>query len=101
MNPAPVPWILCGPGFNGSPFKVWLMTWRIRRFDGDRLEAGLARLDHLDTAADRSAGSDRRDDDVDLPVRIRPDLFRGGLAMNPWIGGVVELLRIQEFGVFF
>ena len=36
MNPAPIPWILCGPGRSDSLRRNWLMTGEVDRLDRDR-----------------------------------------------------------------
>src|SRR5205823_1202316 len=47
----------------------------VRRLDGDRLEARLARLDDLADAGDGAAGADARDEDVHLAVGVAPDFL--------------------------
>ena len=36
MNPAPMPWILCGPGRSGSLRRNWRDDRRVDRLDRDR-----------------------------------------------------------------
>ena len=92
MKPAPMPWILCGPGW--PPVRI-----------GDSagstaidLNAGLRCLEHLADAGDRAAGADAGDEDVDLAVGVVPDLLGGGLAVDLRIGRVLELLRHEGVG---
>jgi hypothetical protein len=66
---APMPWILCGPGW--PPLRIGDSAG----LDGDDLHAGLALLEHLADAGDRAAGADAGDEDVDLRRRCRPDLL--------------------------
>ena len=87
MKPAPMPWIGCGP------FGAARQHRRGVRLDGDALEAGLARLDHLAHAGDGAAGADAGDQDVDLAVGVAPDLLGGGPAVDLRVGRVLELLR--------
>ncbi len=87
-KPAPMPWILCGPG---STARTARRT--ARRLDGDRLEARLARLDHLADAGDGAAGADAGHQDVHLAVGVAPDLLGGGAAVDLRVGRVLELLR--------
>src|SRR5215468_1794092 len=54
----------------------------VRRLDGDRLEARLARLDHLGHTGDRAPRPDAGDQGVDLSVGVAPDLLGGGAAMD-------------------
>jgi hypothetical protein len=46
-NPAPVPWILCGPGLTGCPASVCEITGESFGSDRHRLERRFPRLDHL------------------------------------------------------
>ncbi len=46
-KPAPVPWILCGPGLAELPGEGLRDDGRVLRLHGDRLKAGLAGLDDL------------------------------------------------------
>ena len=92
MNPAPMPWILCGPGLSGSCVAELGDDRRVDRLDGDDLDAGLAALEHLAAAGDRAAGADAADEDVDLAVGVAPDLLGGRLAVDLGVGRVLELL---------
>jgi hypothetical protein len=47
-KPAPVPWILCGPGLTGSPASVCVMTGESFGSTAMALNDGLLRLDHFD-----------------------------------------------------
>src|SRR5271170_2708184 len=60
MKPAPMPWILCGPGENG----------RVLRFDRDHPDARLAGLQNLANPGDGPAGADSGDDDVDFAACV-------------------------------
>ena len=66
---------------------------RVFGFDRDHADAGLAGLQNLADAGDRAAGADAGDDEVDFAVRVVPDFFRRGAAMDFRIGGILELLR--------
>ena len=81
-KPAPMPWILCGPGRAAGEHR------RVGRLHGDRAEARLALGEHLGDAGDRAARADARDQHVDLAVGVGPDLLGGGAAGGPrgWPG---------------
>ena len=87
MKPAPMPWILCGPGWpppiladdTGSTAMAWNAGFFVRM---------IARH-----AGDGAAGADAGDDGVDVVAAILPDLRPGGALVNRGIGWVVELLR--------
>ena len=81
---APMPWILCGPGW--PPLRIGAP-----RLDGDDLHVGLAGLDHLADAGDGAAGADAGDEDVDLAVGVLPDLLGRRLAVDLGVGRVGEL----------
>ena len=49
-------------------------------------------LEHLAHAGDGAAGADAGHQDVHLAVRVAPDLFGGGPAVDLRVGGVLELL---------
>ena len=87
MKPAPIPWILCGPGL--PPERTGLSAGST----AITLSAGLPRLQHLADAGDRAAGADAGDEDVDLAIGVVPDFLGRGPAMDLRIGGVLELLR--------
>ena len=63
---------------------------------GHYLQTGLALLQHSADAGDRPARADPGDEDVDLAVSVRPDLFASGPGVDGRIGGVFELLRHVE-----
>src|SRR5579862_5461183 len=54
----------------------------VDRLDGDGLEARLALLDDLADAGDGAARADAGDENIDLAVRVVPDLFSGCLAVD-------------------
>ena len=83
---------MCGPG--APPER----TGEFLRFDRDHAHARLARLQNLANPGDRPASADARDDNVNLAVRIVPDLLRRGAAVDLRIGGVFELLRHDRAG---
>ncbi len=86
-KPAPMPWILCGPG--APP----VQDGRVLRLDRDHAHARLAALQYLADAGDRSAGADAGDDNIDFAVGVVPDFLRRRAAVNFRIGGILELLR--------
>ena len=86
-NPAPMPWIGWGPF--GPPDS----TGRRGRLDRDHPHRRFALLDDLGDSRDGAAGADRGDKDIDLAIRVAPNFFRGGAAMDFWIRGIAELLR--------
>ena len=55
------------------------------RLDADQLDAKIALLQDRAGAGDRAAGADARDEVVDLPVEVLPDLGAGGA---PWASGL-------------
>ena len=100
-KPAPVPWILCGPGFSGSPASVCEITGESFGSTAIAWKLGLARADHFDAAGDGAAGADRGDEDVDLARRCRPRFPRrwsGGGSSG--LAGLLNCCGIHEFGVF-
>ena len=86
-KPAPIPWILCGPG---SPPES---TGEAAGSTRDHLDVGAALLQHLADAGDRAAGPDARDEGVDLAVEVGPDLLGRRAAVDLGVGGVRELHR--------
>ncbi len=65
-KPAPIPWILCGPG---RPAR---QHGRGARLDRDDPAARVALLEELADAGDRAAGADARDERVDAAVESLP-----------------------------
>ena len=59
----------------------------------DHFYRGFVRLQHLANARDRTASADARDDRIHATLRVVPDFFSRGAAMDVGIGGVLELLR--------
>src|SRR5665647_452653 len=55
------------------------------------LDHGVAGLEDLADAGDGATCADSGDEDVDRAVGVLPDLFCGGLAVDPWIGLIREL----------
>ena len=55
-------------------------------------------LEHVAHTGNRAAGSDHRDEDVDLAVGIAPDFFSRRAAMNLGIRRIFELLRHEILG---
>ena len=87
-KPAPMPWILCGPGWPPDS------TGAVLRLDGDDPQAGLARLQHLADAGDACRRCRRRR----RRRRPRPSVsFQiSSAVVRRWIAGLagfVELLR--------
>ena len=92
MNPAPMPWILCGvcwPPDSTGLSSGSTATIRKRR---------LARLQHLPDAGDGAAGADAGDEVVDIAAGVVPDFLGRGAAVNFGIGEVLELLRHHGIG---
>ena len=96
MNPAPMPWILCGDGVSGFAGARLRDDRRVGRLDrdGDNLLAARA-LDVSRYAGQGAAGADAADEDVDLAVGVVPDFRPGGLLVDRRIGRIVELLHQQ------
>ena len=101
MKPAPVALNLVRPGLERLAGQRLRDDRGILWLDGDRLEAGLARADDLDTAGDGAAGADGGDEDIHLAARYRPRF------LPPWSGGGSSGLAgfsnccgIHELGVF-
>ena len=57
------------------------------------LDLGLAGLQGLSHAGDGATGANASHDNIDRAVRVTPDLFGRGLAMNFGIGRILKLLR--------
>ena len=77
-KPAPVPWILWGPGFNGSPFQGLQDHRRIFRLNSDRFKFRFPLFDHFGDASDSAPCSDGGDKNIDFAVGVGPDLFGRG-----------------------
>ena len=79
-KPAPMPWILCGPGAPPDRTGESSGSTAIIR------TLGLRALQHLADAGDRSAGADAGDDDVDLAVGVVPDFLgrRAAMDLRDW-----------------
>ena len=94
MNPAPMPWILCGPGLRGSwPASFWVMTGL--SFGSTATERIFSLHGLLDVAGNTGNGParpDARHQHIDASVRVVPDLRSGGLFVDVRVGGVLELL---------
>ncbi len=86
-KPAPIPWILCGPG--GAPGE----HRRGARLDREHLDLGAPLLQHLADPGDRAPGADPGDEGVDLAVEVAPDLLRGRPPVDLGVRRVRELLR--------
>ncbi len=77
------------------------------RLDGHHAHGGFARFEHFAHPGDGAAGADAGNDDIHLAIRIAPDLFGGGAAVDLGVGRVLELLghevarvrRNQLFGL--
>src|SRR5665647_1276054 len=59
--------------------------------DADDLDLGVASLEDLADARDGATSANACDEDVDCAVGVLPDLFRGGLAVDLWVGLIREL----------
>ena len=92
-KPAPMPWILCGPG---APPES---TGESAGSTAIACSAGLARLEHLGHAGDGAAGADAGDDDVHPAVGVVPDLLRRGLAVDRGLAGLSNWPMISEPGI--
>ena len=87
-KPAPMPWILCGPGWPPeSTGESSGSTATIAQ------RSGLRGFSTCADAGDRAAGADAGDEDVDLACGVVPDLLGRGAAVDLGIGRVLELLR--------
>ena len=85
-KPAPMPWILCGPGRAARQHR------RGRRLDGDDVHVGVALLEHLAHAGDRAAGAHAGDERVHAAVERVEDLGRRRAPVDLRVGGVRELV---------
>jgi len=61
------------------------------RLNSDDLDLGLQLLEALTNTGDGSTGTNTSDEDVNLAVRVGPDFFSGGCAVNCGVGSVLEL----------
>ena len=59
--------------------------------DRDNMDRGLLLLEIAGGAADGAARADARDEGIDLPVQIRPDLGAGRAVVRVGVGGVFKL----------
>ena len=89
-KPAPMPWILCGPGRPPDS------TGRRRGLDGDHLDVRVALLQERAGAGDRPAGADAGDEVVDLAVQRLPQLRAGRAAVDLRVGRVGELVGQED-----
>src|SRR6185312_16245671 len=72
-----------------------LATRKHRRggwLDRDHLQSWLARFKRLADAGQRATRPDARYHRVYLALGVAPDLLRRRLAVNLWVGGILELL---------
>ena len=100
MKPAPMPWILCGPGFSCSRRVLGddRALFRLDRHGQNLLALGV--LDVARNPGDGAAGADARHQHVDLAVGVVPDFRPGGLLVDRGVGRVLELLRKEvTFGI--
>ena len=85
-NPAPIPWMRCGPGWppesTGEPAGSTATT----------RTSGIALLQHLAHARDRPARADGRHEHVHAAVQVGPDLLGGRAPVHLRVGRVLELL---------
>ena len=89
-----MPWILCGPGFSGSPARFCVSTGLAAGSTAtETIGLPLVALDVARDAGDGAAGADAGDQHVDRAVGVVPDLRAGGLLVDRGIGGVLELLQ--------
>ena len=89
-KPAPMPWILCGPGERPDS------TAERRRLDRDDVQLRVALLQHLARARDRAARPDAADEHVDVAVERVPQLRAGRAAVRLGVGGVGELVGQED-----
>ena len=75
------------------PFAALRDDRAVHWLDRDHFHTRLFLFEHFADAGDCAARADATDDDVHLTVGVSPDFFRGRLAMDFWIGRVLELLR--------
>ena len=91
-KPAPMPWILCGPGSppesTGEDFGSTATT----------CSCGLRSLSLSPRPGDRAAGAHAGHQHVDLAVGVAPDLLGGGAPVDLGVGGVGELVGDEEVG---
>ena len=85
--------MLCGP------FDPPDKTGEAVRFDCNGAERWFARFENFGNAGDRPARADAGDKDIDLPIRVAPDLLSGRPAMDFRVGRVLELLRHVVAGI--
>ena len=71
----------------------------VLRFDPEDLNPGLTGFEGAAHPGDRAAGADTGDEDVDIAVGVRPDLFGGGLLVDRRVGGVGELVAETALSV--
>jgi hypothetical protein len=70
-----------------------------RRLHGDNPQARFALLHRLADPGDRPSGADRRNENVDLSVRVLPEFHGGGPPVHLRIGGVRKLVKHHRPGV--
>ena len=85
VNPAPIPWMRCGPGAVARQHRAFL------RLHADDLQARPPRLQRAADPGQRAARADAADDEIHQPVGVRPDFLGRRRLMRRRIGRVVEL----------
>ena len=91
-KPAPMPWILCGPGW--PPERTGESSGSTATIRSD----GLRGLSTWPTPVMVPPVPTPDDEDVDAAVGVVPDLLRRGAAVDLRIGRVLELLRDDRVG---
>src|SRR5208337_3135594 len=71
---------------------------RVQGLDGDHLKRRFPALENLTATGNRPARAHSRDQNVDLASGVAPDLLGRGLAVNLWVGRVLELLGHEGVG---
>ena len=89
---------LVGAGFDGFARACLRDDRGVLGLDRNGAEGRFALLDDLAHTGDSASGADGRDEDVDLAIRVFPDLFGSCLRVDRGVGLVVELLGNPGIG---
>ena len=88
----PMPWIRCPPARPSESMGESLGSTT------DDLHVGIALLEHLPDPGDRAAGARTRDEVVDGPIGVAPDLLGRGAPVDLGVRGMLELAREHGAG---